>query len=523
VASSSITVASVSGGGATWQKLTNTVDGVDVELWLGTVTTTGSSTITVSYSGSISSTSVELSAQEYTSSTGPTTVWSSDVVGNAHNDSSSTTVTFPSLTPSTSGELYVGYARVQNTGAAGSTSGFTYDVTSPNTNVYIFNPSVSGAVSPAAAQSPSGTSVSVGALLRAGSPTVTTASTWDVVSGGSIPLNLNDATTSSATPGTTTNTSYLYGDLLFGGTAPVEQITTTASGTSVSYLVSNPTGVQGVYSGNSGSYGSVQEMAVYTVYGNQSLSAGTRVTPFGFQGSYTDPTGLIYLINRFYDPVTDQFLSVDSMVGQSGLPYVFTNDNPLNATDPVGALTASVDGGAGFTMNTFTNILPSPGIYASAPVSTQTITKSIGTGTLTLTTQVFVTVPLSGSASSGSVIIDASGNATVSVGGASATFSSAQPYRVFGVASSGGFGIGSEGLSFTASKTETVGGASVTTQFVVSYRQNFSGNALFALAEVVGTYAAFATVIGAAAVVVAVGAPAGGAGVVIYGIKASWT
>jgi hypothetical protein len=42
------------------------------------------------------------------------------------------------------------------------------------------------------------------------------------------------------------------------------------------------------------------------------------------------------LINRYYDPTTDQFLSVDPKVSQTDQPYVFTNDSPLNATDPLG-------------------------------------------------------------------------------------------------------------------------------------------------------------------------------------------
>jgi len=165
------------------------------------------------------------------------------------------------------------------------------------------------------------------------SSTTTTTSAWDQVSAGSIPLNVNDTTTSSAGSSTT---SYLYGDLLFGGTAPVEQITTSSNGTSVSFLVSNQTGVQGVYSGNSGSLGAVQEMAIYSLYGTQSMSSGSRVTPFGFQGSYSDATGLIYLINRYYDPSTDQFLSIDPAVASTGQAYAFVNDNPLNSTDPLG-------------------------------------------------------------------------------------------------------------------------------------------------------------------------------------------
>jgi hypothetical protein len=42
------------------------------------------------------------------------------------------------------------------------------------------------------------------------------------------------------------------------------------------------------------------------------------------------------VFNRYYDPTTDQFLSVDPAVAQTNQPYVFTNDNPLNATDPLG-------------------------------------------------------------------------------------------------------------------------------------------------------------------------------------------
>jgi hypothetical protein len=41
-------------------------------------------------------------------------------------------------------------------------------------------------------------------------------------------------------------------------------------------------------------------------------------------------------INRYYDPTTDQFLSIDPDVAITDQPYVFTNDDPLNAEDPIG-------------------------------------------------------------------------------------------------------------------------------------------------------------------------------------------
>ena len=69
----------------------------------------------------------------------------------------------------------------------------------------------------------------------------------------------------------------VYGDLLFGGTAPIEQITTSSSGTSVSYLVSNQTGVQGVYNGSGSSLGAVQEMAIYSLYGIQTIRLRLQV------------------------------------------------------------------------------------------------------------------------------------------------------------------------------------------------------------------------------------------------------
>ena len=41
-------------------------------------------------------------------------------------------------------------------------------------------------------------------------------------------------------------------------------------------------------------------------------------------------------VGRYYDPGTDQFLSVDPDLAETGQPYAFTGDDPLNATDPLG-------------------------------------------------------------------------------------------------------------------------------------------------------------------------------------------
>ena len=40
--------------------------------------------------------------------------------------------------------------------------------------------------------------------------------------------------------------------------------------------------------------------------------------------------------DRYYDPSTEQFLSVDPDLAETGQPYAFTADDPLNSTDPLG-------------------------------------------------------------------------------------------------------------------------------------------------------------------------------------------
>jgi len=41
-------------------------------------------------------------------------------------------------------------------------------------------------------------------------------------------------------------------------------------------------------------------------------------------------------VNRYYDPSSYQFLSIDPKVGTTLQPYAFVGGDPLNATDPLG-------------------------------------------------------------------------------------------------------------------------------------------------------------------------------------------
>lgn len=66
-------------------------------------------------------------------------------------------------------------------------------------------------------------------------------------------------------------------------------------------------------------------------------STGSTTTPILFAGGYYDTeSGLYYLINRYYDPATAQFLNVDPLVDLTSAPYRYAGDNPTNVSDPLG-------------------------------------------------------------------------------------------------------------------------------------------------------------------------------------------
>ena len=113
-----VTVSSMSGGGVTTWNRAIQYDGVgeprEYDLWYGTVTATGSSTINVTWSGPLSGMTAEYEVQEFGAGLGPGTGWTLDTTDSQEN-SSSTTVTYPSLTPAASGELYFGFMDMPQT------------------------------------------------------------------------------------------------------------------------------------------------------------------------------------------------------------------------------------------------------------------------------------------------------------------------------------------------------------------------------------------------------------------------
>jgi hypothetical protein len=164
-------LSNVSGGGvSTWSKITSTTAGsgadtTSIDMWKGVVTSTGSSTITATFSGSTGNPN-ELAAMEFT--TGSTSgSWVVDASNTQYNSTSSTTVTFPSLTPQSSRDLYVGYAAGGANISGGSSSGFTYISGSLANRTGLYNPAVSSSTQPTATQSGSASSLTVGALVAA--------------------------------------------------------------------------------------------------------------------------------------------------------------------------------------------------------------------------------------------------------------------------------------------------------------------------------------------------------------------
>ena len=47
-------------------------------------------------------------------------------------------------------------------------------------------------------------------------------------------------------------------------------------------------------------------------------------------------------MGRYYDPATGQFLSVDPLVDQTGQPYSYVGDDPVDNVDPSGLFCWSV-------------------------------------------------------------------------------------------------------------------------------------------------------------------------------------
>jgi RHS repeat-associated protein len=137
-----------------------------------------------------------------------------------------------------------------------------------------------------------------------------------------------------------TRAHYVYGlsgiiadgtnSYIYGPAGPVEQLS--AAGTPT-YLTADALGSVRLLTDQAGA---VVGADSYSPQGQLAAKIGSGTTPFGFTGAYTDPSGLVDLGARTYDPMTAAFTSLDPAVASSQEPYGYTGDNFLNVTDPSG-------------------------------------------------------------------------------------------------------------------------------------------------------------------------------------------
>lgn len=225
------TVTSVTGGGVSdWslaQRFDDTTNALlNAEIWYGTISTTGSSTITATISGFSNFT--DLTAQEF--SAGGAATWSVDTGGGC--STLGTPWSYPSLTAAGSGELYYGVAIRNNSGtlSGNGTTGFTYEGSSfGNGDLVAYDADASGTIQPTGINSAGGSyEDTVAALFTTGSGGGSSGGCGSGNSNGG--GNGNGGGTGSG-PCTTTSPS--------GGCGPYQDADITNSNGYDSYVVNN--------------------------------------------------------------------------------------------------------------------------------------------------------------------------------------------------------------------------------------------------------------------------------------------
>lgn len=170
---SSIQVNSVSGTGTgSWARIagpfsiTGSGNG-SLDMWGGRVTAAGATTITPVWSGGSGDFFISQGIELTFSGVTGASPWTIDAVGTKQN-TSSTTIAFPTLTPTILNDCYIGFSMSINAASATVTSGYT-SLRDVDTNLDLYNANITvlTAQSPTGSQSPAGLSAAIACLISA--------------------------------------------------------------------------------------------------------------------------------------------------------------------------------------------------------------------------------------------------------------------------------------------------------------------------------------------------------------------
>lgn len=84
------------------------------------------------------------------------------------------------------------------------------------------------------------------------------------------------------------------------------------------------------------SSGATAATLAYTPDGQITARTGTTMPVITYAGAVQDRTGLLYAGNRYVDPTSGSFLTVDPAISMTGQPYAYAGGDPLNAVDRQG-------------------------------------------------------------------------------------------------------------------------------------------------------------------------------------------
>ena len=177
--------------------------------------------------------------------------------------------------------------------------------------------------------------------VRTSTTPATGSATWYLYDPSTAVPQLLSTSTYNQSTSTWSAWNYVYGF----GDAPIAQVNVTTS--EVDLLSADAMGdVRAVEAMSGTNGGTLVNYTAYDSFGQPTNAGGLTGTTtgypepcdFGFGGGYTDETGLVYLVHRYFDPVTGQFLSVDPLNDRTGAGYSYAGDDPLDGTDPSGLL-----------------------------------------------------------------------------------------------------------------------------------------------------------------------------------------